>query len=212
MNELLQATSLEEQRNRWEQIKESLVWRCALWLGSHPFVFRFALDNWGWYRQSLSSAEITSVVSSKFDNFMNRHLIRESHLAQLILQGAYTNRDALPLYLREDCYPIIQSQMERVKFLNCDLQAYLDQLEKKPLLKLSGSNVPAYLGADRQASLWKTLSHRIGVGSCVCFRGFLSPLQIDDEWQAVSETLDASELQDSDKYLIYDIYLAKKVS
>ncbi len=209
---LFSQTDLEQQRALWSSIQSQSSWRRLAKLGTSPWVFRLFLDNWGWFRRTPSSRSVPDLVLAKLEQFLQQHLARDSHLLQLIFLGNYQDGMSWPHYLRRECYAIIKSRIDRLTCQEAELSQYLQSWRSDAIVKLSVSNVPAYMTDDQLACFWRACSRNLAPQSRIMIRGFLAPIIPDENWLKAFRSISVAEMTIADTSFVYDLCLAEKVA
>ncbi|KAB3533477.1 DUF3419 family protein [Alkaliphilus pronyensis] len=175
VNKILSFTSLEEQSHYYQHHwKTDPNWR-ELLTSSSPFYFNNktlepAYDYLG------EGYNFEKFCSDMVDRGFMTHLVRENHLLCLSIDGSYDRAEKLPLWLQEENYNIIRSNLHKVEIETDDIVSFLMKTDKK-FDKYAISNVTDYLNEDKFNMLFQYIINSSKENSRLCAR-YIVPRQI----------------------------------
>jgi len=209
---LFACSSLVEQTRLWEEWRQSRRVQALLRLGTSPWVFRILLGNPGWRDAHKTPADGTNDIMARMHRFATNHLLRDSHLLQLVLTGRYIDGCTLPHYLRPECYDAIRARADRLTVVHTGIEGALRKVPAGTYNRISLSNVPAFLHNPALDELWEALATRMAPGDRLVFRQFLVPRSVPAAWrETLCERQDLSAHANTcDKSIMYDLVVLER--
>jgi S-adenosylmethionine:diacylglycerol 3-amino-3-carboxypropyl transferase len=216
MQELLSASEPGQRVRIWKDLNAKGLWSWLARQGSSPWVYKFFLQNIGWYNQLPEDFDVSRFVLGRIEAHLERYSVLDSHVLQLVLYGRYfpEYNATLPTYLTHDFYAALQTRMDQVEFVCSDVVSFVEQLRESSPVFFSLSNVPAYLNPADFDRMWLALAQKCPSGSIIVGRHFLRkqqlPAAVANQFRPLRDL--TASLNQQDRSFVYDLYAYERSS
>jgi S-adenosylmethionine-diacylglycerol 3-amino-3-carboxypropyl transferase len=173
VEKLMQAPSLEQQRDYWNQHWDNAFWRVFLKLMGSRFLWTQIIREPG----ALLIPRVFSIpdyMHARLRHLANHHLLRENHFANLLFYGRYRKDCVLPIHLRAETFDIIRERASTIEIMTGSLA---DQLANKPQVEqitaYSLSDFSSYADEAMYTDIWQRIAENAPDQARFCERQFL---------------------------------------
>ncbi len=202
---LFECQSLEEQRDYFDRVWNTVQWR---------MLFRLAFNKYVLAKRGLSTDyfRFDDGAQSFAESFFNRskRAFREIpvasnyFLAQYLL-GRYTGPNAAPAFLRREHLPIIRERLDRIEIVTADVKIWLAGRPEISIDGFSLSNICELMSPAETARTFEQVARTARPRARICFRNLMIPREVPETLRAKIQLLeDASRrLLDHDRSFVY---------
>jgi S-adenosylmethionine-diacylglycerol 3-amino-3-carboxypropyl transferase len=216
MLKLLNASDPAQRVGIWRELNAKGLWSWLVRQGSSPWVYRFFLQNIGWYNELPAGFDVPRFVLGRIEAHLQKFSVLDSHVLQLVLYGRYFpgQNATLPAYLDPSQYDSIRERIDQVEFTCSDIVSFVEGMQESSPVFFSLSNVPAYLNKEDFERMWLALAKQCRVGSVIVGRHFLRKLQLPSSVTSYFNPLHdvTDSLNRQDRSFIYDLYVYQRCS
>jgi S-adenosylmethionine-diacylglycerol 3-amino-3-carboxypropyl transferase len=185
INQIFNASTLEEQRLIYQNHVSSPLWKWLVRFGSSPFMFRYILNEPNLFTET--DLDAGQYVLERLDHTFCHHLAKHNHWNSFMFYGKYLSRDCLPHFLQEENYLAIRKATTKIEIVTGDILEYIKQLPEEFVNKYSLSDVSSYMKKDKFESLLHEVVRTSKNKGCLCYRNFLSKWQIPSNLEDVMQ-------------------------
>lgn len=190
INQIFNASTLEEQRLIYQNHVSSPLWKWLIRLGSSPHVFRYLFNEPNLFTET--DLDAGQYVLERLDHTFNHHLAKNNHWNSFMFYGKYLGRHCLPHFLEKENYLAIREATTKIEIVTADVLEYMKQLPAQSINKYSLSDVSSYMKKDKFDSLLHEVVRTSKTPGRLCYRNFLSKWLIPSNLESVMEHDDAA--------------------
>lgn len=151
----------------------------------------------------------------KLRHAFNNTLLHENYFLSLIFLGAFTSREQVPPYLKEENFEQMRHNIDRIENLNSDLSGILKTYGPASIHKFNLSNIFEWFDAETFNSVFRDVLELATPEARLCYRYTLArPQQFDEKnnERLRSEPELASELHKKDRAFMYESFHVYQVA
>lgn len=177
-----------------------------LWkIGLHPLLAHFFIGDPLLYRPLENGVKPSDYLFDRFQEYLKRHLVKDSHLLSVALLGK-AGKDNLPPYLSRLGVALIRSRIDRLSYENKDILSYLKTQPDASVDAFSLSSTASYLDKEQFHELMKEMVRTAKHGARFCLREFLSKHEIPEDLQfsIVRDDHLEKKLEEEDRSFVYN--------
>lgn len=204
VKKLMQATSLDVQRDYWHSQWDTPVWRSFLKLLCNRFLWTRIIREPGALLIP-PDFSMNNYMHARLNHLASHHLLRENHFANLLFYGRYQSDCQLPIHLRKEWFDTLRQRVQTIEIVTGSLvdelanEAWVNQLTAYSL-----SDFSSYANMEMYTTIWQRIADYSSPGARFCERQFLvkrNPETLHDAIQRNS--LLEAILQQEDSSAIY---------
>lgn len=169
---LLAFDDLEIQREFLRDHWNTWGWHLLLRLSFNRPTFRLLFGDPGFYAQVGDAIPPWRCIYERMTRFLENHLARDSFMMALVFRGRFFDPVHYPPYLREECFPVLQTRLSRVSIQTAGLFEMLTAASCRSCNKYSLSDVSSFLSRSDYLRLFDFFAAKPGVRFCL--RDFLT--------------------------------------
>jgi S-adenosylmethionine-diacylglycerol 3-amino-3-carboxypropyl transferase len=202
---LFQCRSLEEQRDYFDRVWNTIQWR---------MLFRLLFNKLVLARRGLSADyfHFDDGAASFSDSFFQRSKralrdipIATNYFVAQYLLGRYTSPDATPAYLRKEHLAVIRERLNRIEIVTADLKIWLAGRPDNSIDAASLSNICELMSLAETARTFEQVARTARLGARICFRNLMIPREVPANLRAKIQLLesDSRRLLEQDRSFVY---------
>ncbi|OJJ19351.1 hypothetical protein BKI52_21300 [marine bacterium AO1-C] len=202
LQQLINAPSLEAQKDIWTKKWDNWLWRGYLKLISNQFLWKHIVREPG-AKLIPKTFDVYAYMKQRLDHMAMNFDLKTNHYAQLIFQGGYQPNCALPHHLRPENYTLIQNKLENIEVITNTLSSYLDTASQ-PITAFSLSDFASYAPLDVYQATWQKIIQAAAPQARFCERHYLVKRNPEKQFPAIQRNQALEEtLTQTDETYIY---------
>lgn len=171
IQKLINASSIEEQKNLWNTISNNISWKIFLKIISNRFLWIYIIREPG-AKLISKTFDVYKYINSRIDYLVNNFLLKENHYANLLFNGSYLNSCILPHHLRKENFELIKNNIDKIEIITGSLSDYL-LTQQHTISAFSLSDFSSYAPDELYHSIWENIVYAATDNAKFCERLFL---------------------------------------
>ena len=171
IKKLINAPSIDEQKNIWNNKWDNIIWKMFLKVISNRFLWINIIREPG-AKLIPKNFDVYAYMKSRIDYLANNFLIKENHYANLLFNGSYLNSCILPHHLRKENFELIKNNIEKIEIVTGSLLDYISE-HKNEFSAFSLSDFSSYAPEELYHSIWENIFYASAENAKFCERLFL---------------------------------------
>ncbi len=172
MEQISQATAIEEQRQIYRQHISGFIWRSLIRIGFSPSSIQIILNDPKYFVEM--SVNVGDYLIERLDHSFTNHLVRDNHWTSFMFYGKYLGRRCLPHFLLEENYHAIREATTEVKIVTTNLVEYMKKMPERSIDRYSLSDVTSCIDKGTFRSLMDEVIRTSESNGTLCYRNFLN--------------------------------------
>jgi len=168
---LMEAQTLQEQREFWYKEWDNSSWRFFLRVLSSRFLWVNLVREPG-AKLIQKDFDVYQYMHQRMEYLATNYHLKTNHYANLMFLGTYTEGCVLPHHLRPENYACIRKNLNKIEIVTDSLTEYLSKQEGR-FSKFSLSDVSSYAPEEAYAAIWKNVIIAAKPNANFCERFFL---------------------------------------
>ena len=211
INELFNASSVEEQRVLFQKKWDNFKWKlfCRIFLSR---TFASILFDKAFYKYLDPAFSFEKYYRSAVRRAVTGLPARENYFLAYILSGNYFT-DNLPVYLKEENYVLIRNRADRIEMVTSGCQEYLRSLPNDTISKFNFTNIFEWMSIEEYTLLLLETLRIAKDGAVITYRNHLvtrnRPEMFAD--QIIPDMKLSIELRKRDRSFIYKAYVVERI-
>jgi S-adenosylmethionine-diacylglycerol 3-amino-3-carboxypropyl transferase len=171
INKMLNANSLEEQKEIYNKNWDNFIWKFFLKSISNRFLWVYIIREPG-AKLIPKTFDVYSYMKGRLDYLANTYLLKENHYANLLFNGKYIESCILPHHLREENFELIKNNVDKIEIVTGSLVEYLTE-HKNQITAFSLSDFSSYASEEFYGHIWQNVIDAAADNAKFCERFFL---------------------------------------
>lgn len=212
---LFQCQSLEEQREYFDRVWNTVQWRALFQLLFNKQVLARRGLSADYFRFDDGAASFADSFLARSKRALRDLPIGTNYFIAQYLLGRYASADAAPAYLRKEYLPVIKQRLDRIEIVAADLKVWLAGREENSIDRVSLSNICELMNPAETARTFDQVARTSRAGARICFRNLMIPREVPDGLRATIQLLESEsrQLLEKDRSFAYSrvhAYLVQK--
>jgi S-adenosylmethionine-diacylglycerol 3-amino-3-carboxypropyl transferase len=211
INELFNASSLEEQRILFQKKWDNFKWKlfCRIFLSR---AFASMLFDKAFYKYLEPSFSFEKYYRSAVRRAVTELPAKENYFLAYILSGNYFI-DYLPPYLKKENYELIRDRTDRIKTINSGCQEYLRSLPGNTISKFNFTNIFEWMSMEEFTLLLLETMRIAKDGAVITYRNHIVTRNRPEIFadQIIPDAKLSHELWTKDRSFIYKAYVVERI-
>jgi S-adenosylmethionine-diacylglycerol 3-amino-3-carboxypropyl transferase len=205
---LMNAQTLTEQQNIWQNEWDNWVWRSYLKLISNRFLWVKIIREPG-AKIIEPDFDVYQYMKQRMNFLAMNFLMKENHYANLIFNGNYSENCILPHHLRPENFDLIKQNIHKIAIVTDDLGNYL-QTQENQISAFSLSDFSSYAPKDAYENIWQRIIWAAKPNAKFCERLFLVKRKPESLFSEIRRNIALeNELNKTDEAAIYTFCAGK---
>ena len=211
INELFNASSLEEQRILFQKKWDNFKWKlfCRIFLSR---AFASMLFDKAFYKYLEPSFSFEKYYRSAVRRAVTELSAKENYFLAYILSGNYFI-DYLPPYLKKENYELIRDRTDRIKTINSGCHEYLRSLPGNTISKFNFTNIFEWMSMEEFTLLLLETMRIAKDGAVITYRNHIVTRNRPEIFadQIIPDAKLSLELWTKDRSFIYKAYVVERI-
>lgn len=181
---LFRARSLEEQKDYFDRVWNTVRWRMLFRLLFNKRV----LATRGLSADYFQFDDGTSSFAQSFFERAKRALreipIASNYFVAQYLLGRYTGPDAVPSFLRKEYLGVVRERLDRIEIIAADLKVWLAKRPEASIDAFSLSNICELMSPEETVRTFERVARTARPGARICFRNLMIRREIPETLRA----------------------------
>ncbi|NES86017.1 MAG: DUF3419 family protein [Moorea sp. SIO2B7] len=185
MKQLAKASTIEEQRDIFNNHMSGFLWNLMIRVGFSPLSISLILNDPKYIVEM--NVNVGDYLIERLNHTFNYHLVRDNHWTSFMFYGKYLGRRCLPHFLLEENYHAIRNATTKFEIVTGNLIEYMKKMPEESIDKYSLSDVTSCIDTQTFNALIQEVIRTSENSGKLCYRNFLNkqliPSELEDVFQ-----------------------------
>jgi S-adenosylmethionine-diacylglycerol 3-amino-3-carboxypropyl transferase len=177
---LFRSQSLEEQRDYFDRVWNTLQWRTLFRLLFNKRVLARRGLSADYFRFDDGSSSFAGSFFERSRRALCEIPIATNYFIAQYLLGRYTDPDAVPAWLRKENLSIVRERLDRIEIVTADLKVWLAARPEASIGAFSLSNICELMNLGETARTFEQVARTAQPHARICFRNLMIPREVPE--------------------------------
>jgi S-adenosylmethionine-diacylglycerol 3-amino-3-carboxypropyl transferase len=202
---LFQCQSLEEQKDYFDRVWNTLQWRMLFRLLFNKRVVARAGLSADYFRFDDGALSFAESFFGRATRALREIPIASNYFVAQYLLGRYIAPDAVPRFLRKEHFSLVRERLDRIQIVTADLKIWLEGRREASINGFSLSNICELMSPEETGRTFEQVARTVLPRARICFRNLMIRREIPETLRAKIQLREdlSRQLIEQDRSFVY---------